>query len=79
MKTKFKTLFIGLIVFNFLSCQYTHSQFLRGNENITKSDRSVSGFQTVEVQDGIDLYITQGSAEKLQIEADANLHEFIKT
>jgi len=79
MKTYFKTLIIGLVLFNFLSCQYTHSQFLKGNENITKVDRSIAPFQTVEVQDGIDLFITQGSLEKLQIESDQNLHEYIKT
>lgn len=79
MKTNIKTLIIGLVLFNLLSFQYTHSQFLKGNGNVIKSERKVSGFQTVEVHDGIDLYITQGNNESLQIEADENLHQHIKT
>jgi len=79
MKTNLKTLLIGLIAFNFFSCQYTHSQFLKGNEKITTTDRAVTPLQTVEIQDGIDLFITQGTVEKLQIEADENLQEYIKT
>jgi len=79
MKTKIKTLVIGLILLNFVSFQYSYSQFIKGNGNLIKSERKVSGFQTVEVHDGIDLYITQGNTEKLQIEAEENLHQYIKT
>jgi len=79
MKNNVKTLIIGLIIFNFFSCQNSHSQFIKGSGNILKSDRPVTSFHTVEVQDGIDLYITQGSSENLQIEADENLHQYINT
>ncbi len=79
MKTNIKTLIIGLILFNFPAFQNSHAQFLKGNGNVIKSDRTVTGFQTVEIQDGIDLYLSQGSVEKLQIEADENLQQYIKT
>jgi hypothetical protein len=79
MKNNIKTLIIGLIIFNFFSCQNSHSQFIKGSGNVIKTDRPVSSFQVVEVQDGIDLYITQNNSESLQVEADENLHQYIKT
>jgi len=54
-------------------------QFVRGNGNVTKATRSVTGVQSVAVGSGIDLYLSQGNQEKLEVEADQNLHEYLKT
>ncbi|NJO91955.1 MAG: hypothetical protein HC831_25535, partial [Chloroflexia bacterium] len=37
------------------------------------------GVMSVEVENGIDLYISQGNSETLKIEADQNLHQYVKT
>lgn len=79
MKTNYKLLIISLIAFNFFTYQFLQAQFIKGDGNVTKSERNVSSFKSVEVEDGIDLYISQGSKESLEIEADQNLHQYIMT
>lgn len=79
MKTNSKLLLISLIAFNFFTFQFLQAQFIKGDGNVTKEERNVSSFKSVEVEDGIDLYITQGDKESLEIEADQNLHEYIQT
>ncbi|MDF1549901.1 MAG: DUF2807 domain-containing protein [Bacteroidales bacterium] len=79
MKTNSKLLIISLIAFNFFTYQFLQAQFIKGDGNVTKSERNVSSFKSVEVEDGIDLYISQGSKESLEIEADQNLHQYIMT
>lgn len=68
-----------LLVINLICNNYAFSQFLKGNGKVEKKERPVSSFHTVEIQDGIDLFITQGLSENLVIEADENLHQYIKT
>lgn len=41
--------------------------------------RDVSGFNTIYLEDKIDLYITQGSTFKVEVEAGSNLQSLIKT
>lgn len=50
-----------------------------GNKNVVTKERNVENFTGVKVSTGIDLFLTQGSAEKLSVEADENLHEYILT
>ena len=52
---------------------------VRGNGNVVKKDRSVSGFDAVKVSSGIDVYLSQGDKESVTVEADENLHEYIIT
>lgn len=79
MKTNYRLLLISLIAFNFFTYQILQAQFIKGDGNVTKSERNVSSFKSVEVEDGIDLYITQGSKESIVVEADQNLHQYIQT
>jgi hypothetical protein len=79
MKTGIKQpmLYVLLICILPLSC--INAQFNKGDGNITKSERKISDFNYIEVEDGIDLYLTQGNTTELTIEADQNLHEYIVT
>jgi uncharacterized protein YxeA len=52
---------------------------IEGNKNVVKEDRSVKDFSKVSVSNGIDLYLIQGSENKLVLEADENLMEHIIT
>jgi hypothetical protein len=64
----------------FVSCvdgQFYHS--VSGNGHVVKTDRSISGFDGVKVSTGIDVYLSQGDKESVSVEADENLHEYIKT
>jgi hypothetical protein len=51
-----------------------------GNKNVVKEERNISGaFTGVRVSTGIDVYLSQGSQTKIEVEADENLHEYILT
>lgn len=52
---------------------------IKGNGNVTGEERQVTGFHAVSVSDGIDLHLTQGKTEALNLEADENLMEHIIT
>jgi len=61
------------------SCTSVQAQFIKGDGNVTKSERNISNFSYIEIEDGIDLYLSQGTSIELSIEADQNLHEYITT
>ena len=51
-----------------------------GNGNVITEDRPVtSSFEKVKGSAGIDVYLTEGSEEKIVVEADENLMEYIET
>ncbi len=77
MKSKF--VILSIIAFSLLFSQTILAQFVKGNGNVTKSNREISGIKYVQVEDGIDLYLYMNGNEKLGIEADENLHDLIKT
>jgi hypothetical protein len=52
---------------------------VRGNHNVVKKERKVQSFKGVKVSSGIDVYLSQGSSERVVVEADENLHEYIRT
>ena len=58
-----------------------YAQFspVRGNGDVKTQNRSVGTFTGLRVERGIDLYISQGNNEKVTIEADGNLLEYITT
>lgn len=52
---------------------------IEGNEKVVKEERTIDEFTKVAVSSGIDLYLTQGDQDKLVLEVDENLLEYIKT
>jgi hypothetical protein len=52
---------------------------VRGNHNVVKKERRIQSFTGVKVSSGIDVYLSQGNDEKVAVEADENLHEYIIT
>jgi uncharacterized protein YxeA len=52
---------------------------VRGEGDVVKKERTVSSFDGIRVSSGIDVYLKQGDNESLTVEADENLHEYIKT
>jgi hypothetical protein len=71
---------IAIIQFLFImSCNSVQAQFLKGDGNVTNSERKILNFSYIEIEDGIDLYLSQSSSVELSIEADQNLHEYIVT
>lgn len=50
-----------------------------GNHHVVKHERQAGSFTGVRVSSGIDVYIRQGDSESVSVEADENLHEYIRT
>jgi len=67
------------IIFTLSSCHGWFGHHIRGNGNVTTENRSVDGFDGIDVSGALDVYVTQDSSEAIKIETDANLHEYIIT
>jgi hypothetical protein len=53
---------------------------VNGNRNVVTADRSTSQkFTKIKVSTGLDLYLSQGTKNKVTLEADENLHDIIIT
>ena len=64
----------------FTSCNVDMFNRVNGNKNVITEERKTSdNFTGIKVSTGLDLYISQGSKNKISVEADENLHEIIKT
>jgi len=70
------------VLFVSVACGLTPNfgfQTIEGSGKIVTENREVSGFSRVEVCCGMELYLTQGDTESLEIEADDNFLEEIIT
>jgi Putative auto-transporter adhesin, head GIN domain len=63
----------------FMSCDYVTGERIRGNGNIKTEDRQVSSFNNVSSHGAYDVYLIQGAAYSLRIEAEENLLPYIDT
>lgn len=73
---------IAAILLTSLTTGCVEAQFrktVRGDGPVIKEDRKVSVFDEIKVSTGIDVYLSQGNKQSLTVEADENLHEYIKT
>ena len=53
---------------------------VKGNGNVQSVERDINGnFDAIEVSRGLDVYLTQGDAVSLKVQADENLHDIIMT
>jgi hypothetical protein len=75
-----KSLTAVAIILATTSC--IHGQFwktVEGHGNVVTKERKTDSFTGVKVSSGIDVYLKQGDNEKVSVEADENLHEYILT
>ena len=76
-----KTIHAGLfllIIFLFNAC-YFLGPSVKGDGHVTKETRQISGFEKLATSAGIEVFLIPDSSEFLIVEADENLHEYIKT
>ena len=75
--------FLLIGVFTVLSIIFSSCWFLgpsvKGNGNVTEETRQLAVFDQIKVSRGMNVYITQGSPQKVVVIADNNLHEVITT
>lgn len=76
----FKVLTLCFIATLLSSCNSNMFNSVTGNRNVTIEDRSKKEpFTAIKVSAGLDLYISQGTKNKITVEADENLQQLIKT
>jgi len=66
-----------LLMTSCIDAQFYRS--VRGNGNVIKKERPANYFDGINVSTGIDVYLTQGDSEKIIVEADENLHDYLMT
>jgi citrate lyase gamma subunit len=75
-----KLLTIVVLIIGFTAC--VDAQIRRtvtGNRDVVRMDRPAGNFTGIRVSTGIDVYLKQTGDESISLEADENLHEYIKT
>jgi hypothetical protein len=50
---------------------------IKGSKLVTVTQKELAGFESIEVEDNIELYFTKGDKQSMEIEADDNLHEVL--
>lgn len=76
MKTQIFLILIGMAI---LSCSCADISTVTGNGHTTITKRTVPSYKGISISGGIDLYITQGDSEKVEVGVDENLQSMIKT
>lgn len=74
-----KILILSLII---LLNSYSFAQKkekIKGSKIVTIQKRTVSEFQNIDVEDNIEIFLVKGDSASIIVEADENLHEFLKS
>lgn len=80
MKTFTKITALFIILFTTSSCFVEGLTGIRGNRNVVTEERTISdNFEEIKVQQGINLYLTQGNSTELSVEADENILDILIT
>ena len=80
MKTLTKITAILVILFTTSSCFIDGMTGIRGNGNVISEDRTInSDFEVIKVQQGINIYLTQGNSTDINVEADENIMDLLLT
>lgn len=68
------------LLFTTSSCIFDKVVGVKGNRNVVSEDREIrSDFEIINVQQGINLFITQGKPTTLNVEADENIMNLLIT
>lgn len=77
-KYQFIILFLYLPAFFLSSCIFM-GPAIRGEGEVTKATREITGFEKIEVSRGLEVFLVPDSLEYIMVEADENLHDVIVT
>jgi hypothetical protein len=80
MKTLIKLSTVLLLLVTTTSCFMDGLAGIRGNGEVVSEDRSISSnFSEIKVQQGIEVYLTQGNSTEIKVEADENIIDILRT
>jgi hypothetical protein len=67
------------LVLSLNSCVYPFAGSISGNGNVKVEAREIGEFNSIEASNGLHVFITFGDSRTLEVEADENLHDIIRT
>lgn len=74
-----KNAFIVLITVLFTTVAVAQKKDkIKGSKTVTVTQKEVESFDSVEIEDNIEVFLVKGDTEGLEVDADDNLHEIIK-
>ena len=69
-----------LILFTTTSCFVEGMTGIKGSNVVVSEERTISSnFETIDVQQGINVYVTQGNSTSISVEADDNIIDLLVT
>ena len=72
------TLSLMFVSFSLSAQSFWNWGGVKGDGNVVKVDRHLTGFDEISVTTGLNLYLSQGDHESVVVEADKNLQDIIK-
>ncbi|MFD2601103.1 GIN domain-containing protein [Flavobacterium suzhouense] len=74
-----KKAFLLLLAVLFTSITFAQKkEKIKGSKIVTVTQKEVDNFESLEVEDNIEIFLSKGTTQSLEIEADDNLHETFK-
>jgi len=67
-----------IITILFSSCHFMGNKTINGSGNVVTQSRSVANFKSIEVDNAVNVYITQDSAFSVKVTIDENLQQYIE-
>jgi hypothetical protein len=74
-----KSMLFPVFIMLLSGCVVNIQDSITGNGHVVKQNRDVAEFTGLKVGSGIDVFLTQGDNQSLEVEADENLQDWIKT
>lgn len=72
---KFLPVVIALLFTTFAFAQKREK--IKGSKTVTVTQKEIQGFENLEVEDNLEVFLVKGDTQALEIEADDNLHEAV--
>ena len=82
MTTLTKIIVTAVMALLFFSCNFdiNFGTGVKGNGNVMTESRTLDApFHSIHASEGLDVYLTQGDSESIEVQADENLHDIILT
>lgn len=73
-----KTIFLLALVFGFSIATAQNKEKVKGSKNVIKQIHAIDAVHSIEVEDDLTVTMIKGGNFSFEVEADDNLHEFIK-
>lgn len=73
---------IHLLLFTLLITTFSFAQKkekIKGTKIVTVAQKEIGNFESIEIEDNLEIFLAKGGTQGLEIEADENLHEVIMT